>query len=53
MEAAANGAIKELAAYAVIASPHEETLRMAKLSASRLLKKQKTAPKEDKSLQEV
>ncbi len=38
---AANGAIKELAASAVIASPHSETQRMVELSASRILKKQK------------
>ena len=53
VEAAANGAIKELAAYAVIASPHEETLRMAKLSASRLLKKQKAENKNEEFLKEV
>ena len=53
VEAAASGAIKELAAYAVIASPHEETLRMAKLSASRLLKKQKTESKDKEPLKEV
>ena len=57
VEAAANGAIKELAASAVIASPHSETQRMVKLSASRILKKQQAeekAKKEaEKFLQEV
>ena len=38
---AAGGAIKDLAASAVIASPHSETQRMVELSASRILKKQK------------
>ena len=50
VEAAANGAIKELAASAVIASPHSETQRMVKLSASRILKKQQ---EDNKFLEEV
>ena len=53
VEAAANGAIKELAASAVIASPHSETQRMVKLSASRILKKQKAEEKSEKFLEEV
>lgn len=35
VEAAAEKCIKELAAYAVIANPHEETARILELSASR------------------
>ncbi len=53
VEAAAAGAIKELAASAVIASPHSETERMVKLSASRLTKQKKAKKQEDKHLQEV
>ena len=41
VEAAATSPIKELAASAVIASPHSETQRMVALSASRIIKKQK------------
>ena len=47
---AAGGAIKDLAASAVIASPHSETQRMVKLSASRILKKQQ---EDKKFLEEV
>ena len=36
VEAAVQNAIKTPAAYAVIASPHEETLRIARLSAEKL-----------------
>ena len=39
------GAIKKPAATAVIASPHSETERMVKLSASRMLKKSKASDK--------
>ena len=53
VEAAENGAIKELAASAVIASPHSETQRMVMLSASRILKKQKAEEKAEEFLQEV
>ena len=43
IENAANMAIKKPAAYAVIANPHEETVRLVELSASRLKKKSATA----------
>ncbi|MBQ4154372.1 MAG: BMC domain-containing protein [Clostridia bacterium] len=45
VEAAEAGAIIKPAATAVIASPHSETQRMVKLSASRLTKKAKTEKK--------
>ena len=38
IENAANMAIKKPAAYAVIANPHAETMRLVELSASRLKK---------------
>ena len=39
VENAVAGGIVKPCAHAVIASPHEETVRMAQLSASRILKK--------------
>ncbi len=45
IEAAKAGCIKEVAATAVIASPHSETIRMVNFSASRLAPK-KSAKKE-------
>lgn len=39
VEAAVEKAIKKPVAYTVIASPHEETVKMVQLSASRLKKK--------------
>ncbi len=45
VEAAEAGAIIKPAATAVIASPHSETQRMVKLSASRLTKKAKAEKK--------
>ena len=41
VEAAVAGAIKKPASYAVIARPHEETVRMVELSASRWKNKEK------------
>ena len=47
VEAAMENAIIKPVAKAVIASPHEETLRLMKLSASRLEKVKQTANKVD------
>ena len=52
VEAAEAGAIIKPAATAVIASPHSETQRMVKLSASRLTKKAK-AEKKAKSEEQI
>ena len=41
VEAAAAGAIKKPACYAVIARPHEEIVKLVELSASRWNKKEK------------
>ena len=41
VNAAVAGAIKKPASYAVIARPHEETVRMVELSASRWKNKEK------------
>ncbi len=46
---AASACIKEPAATAVIANPHSETMRMAKLSASRLKKVAEKTEKAEKS----
>ena len=53
VEAAANGAIKEPAATAVIASPHSETERMVRLSASRITKQKASVKADETHLQEV
>jgi ethanolamine utilization protein EutM len=41
VENAVNNCIKPPRAYAVIANPHEETLRMVEISAARLSARQK------------
>lgn len=55
VDAAVNSAIIKPAATAVIASPHSETERMVRLSASRLtrLEEQRRAEKSEQYLQEV
>ena len=55
VDAAVNGSIIKPAAWAVIASPHSETERMVKLSASRItrLEEQRKAKESEKYLQEV
>ena len=54
VDAAVNGSILKVAAHAVIASPHSETERMVRLSASRItrLEKEKTQ-KSEQYIQEV
>ena len=48
VEAAVAGAIKKPASYAVIARPHEEIVKLVKLSASRWKKKTDETKKENK-----
>lgn len=54
VDAAVNGSILKVAAHAVIASPHSETERMVRLSASRItrLEREKTQ-KSEQYIQEV
>ena len=54
VDAAVNGSILKVAAHAVIASPHSETERMVRLSASRItrLDKERTQ-KSEQYIQEV